>query len=180
MKNIIYILGLLIVSSCSSGKDLIYYQVTLETGNLKPNEILLKPLYQKKDNQCGALFLEGQKLTVINSYDTSQTFINLKYKYEKNSAGLYDTYTFEDVFLKGKDDYTILSSLRSEAPVLKIKGSKVKLLDKSIEVIEKEDGSILYIRKDRDAEGNEFTEMYTITKTILSAVTYDKYSFPCE
>ena len=180
MKNLLYILSIFLITSCSSTKDLVHYQVTFETGNIEPSEILLKPLYQKKDNQCGALFLESENLTVINDFDTSQTFINLKYKYEKNSAGLYDTYTFEDVFLKQKESYTILSSLRDESPVLEIKAGKVRVLDKAVNMTEKEDGSILYIRKGQDANGKEFTEIYTIKKTVLNKVSYDKYSFPCE
>lgn len=180
MQKLFYILSVFLVASCANTKDFVHYQVTFETGNIKPSEILLKPLYQKKDNQCGALFLEGRDLTVINNFDTSQTFINLKYKYEKNSAGLYDTYTFEDVFLKKKEGYTILSSLRDESPVLKITASKIKVLDKAVEVIVKEDGTVLYIRNEKDAEGNKFTEIYSIKKTVLTSVTYDRYSFPCE
>jgi hypothetical protein len=180
MKNLLYLIGFVLFVSCSSSMENVFYQVTLETGNLKPSDILLKPLYQKKENQCGALFLDKNDLTVINNFDTSQVFINVKYKYEKNASGLYDTYTFEDVFLKKKEAYTVLSSLRDEAPVLEIKAGKVKVLDKSVEVIEKQDGSTLYLRKDTDANGKEFTEMYTIKKIILNQVIYDKYSFPCE
>lgn len=180
MKYFLYILGFLIFTSCSSSKDLVYYQVTLETGDVKPSDILLKPLYQKKDNQCGALFLEGKNLTVINNFDTSQTFINLKYKYEKNSVGLYDTYTFEDVFLKKKDNYFICSPIQRKLPVLQINGKKIKTFDKNIVVIEKENGSTVYIKKGNDAKGREFTEIYTVRKTILTSINYDKYSFPCE
>ncbi|MFK8039271.1 MAG: hypothetical protein AB8B74_13335 [Crocinitomicaceae bacterium] len=179
MKKVFYLLGFLVIVSCSSTKALVHYQVTLETGNLKPNHVLTKPLYQKEDNQCGALFLEGNDLTVINNFDTSQTFINIKYKYEKNSAGLYSTYTFEDVFLKTKGRYIVSSPLRNEAPVFEIRKGQLSLLDKSMSIEEK-DGSTIYVHSDMDKDGKEYYEIYTIRKTVLSSVTYDRYSFPCE
>ncbi len=170
----------LVIGMMSCSKELIHYQITLETGNLKPSDILLKPLYEKKDNQCGALFLNGQQLTVINNFDTNQTFIKLKYKYEKNADGLFDTYTFEDVFLKQKERYILSSSINGQLPVLEIDGEKIKVLDKTTKVIKKDDGSTVYIRREIDEKGIDFTEIYTIKKTVLTKVIYDRYSFPCE
>ncbi|MFK8046191.1 MAG: hypothetical protein AB8B72_11905 [Crocinitomicaceae bacterium] len=179
MKNLFIIFGFIIFISCSSSKEFLYYQVTLETENLIHDDKIINPLYQKKDNQCGAFFLEGENLTVINNFDTSNTFVNLQYKYEKDSTGIHDTYTFEDVFLKKKDSYQVISPLSKGTSVLEFKKGKVIILDKNTKLQVRE-GIDVYIRTDKDDKGIEFYETYTVIKTPLTKVIYDKYSFPCE
>jgi len=179
MKNLLFIFCFIIFISCSASKDLQYFQVTLETENLVHDDKIVNPLYETNNNQCGAFFLEEENLTVINNFDTSQVFINLQYKYEKDSTGVHDTYTFEDVFLKQKEKYQVISPINRGTAVLEFKKGKVIILDKNTK-LQVRNGVDVYVRTDKDDSGNEYYETYTVVKTPLAEVVYDKYSFPCE
>ncbi|MFD1550614.1 hypothetical protein DNU06_14775 [Putridiphycobacter roseus] len=180
MKVLLILSLVLGVFACQKSNQHVFYEVVLETGNLKPDDILLKPLYAKEESQCGALFLNKDTLRVYNNFDTNQVFINLKYKYVKLDSGLYDVYTFEDVYIQKNESYILNSELRKDNAVLAFKNNKVKVLDKAINIVERDSGRISYLKTSKDVNGLEFTEIYTVRKYIINKVIYEKVSYPCD
>ena len=180
MKVLVMIALTLGFFACQTTKEHIFYEVSLETGNLKPDDILLKPLYAKEESQCGTLFFYKDTLRVYNNFDTNQVFINLKYKYVKLDSGLYDVYTFEDVFINKNERYILKSELRKDEPVLAFKNNKIKVLDNALSKVERDSGRISYIKSSLDVNGMEFTEIYTVRKYRVQKVIYEKVTYPCD
>ncbi len=174
------ILILMTLTACLSSKEIVYYQIKVESEGQVRDDMMMVPAYQDNDNQCGELLINGDTLYVDNNKDTNTVFLTFQYSNLKNRDGMFfSTYTFKDHYFSKHENLEVESLFQESLVLFEINSKDIKVLDASLKKVQENDSLIVYERI-TNVNNQSVKEMYSVKKIIVNHIKYEKQTFPCD